>query len=91
MVKNLNYTLPYEKYFLYYAFVWDDCIVLWVNSAKHADDALVCESTLTFIKEMIEVTFEFVEDTGVLNQLSLHLGCYLLEKVELLDNHVEVK
>ena len=67
IVEHLHNTLSNEKHLLHVALVADHSFVLLEDTTEHVDDELVGEAALTFIEEMIERPFKFLEDSRVLN------------------------
>jgi len=79
-----------EIHFFNIASVTDDSLAWSIDSAVHTNDKLIGETSFTLLKEMIERFLEFLEDTSVLNQVSLHLWGDLLIELELFDDQVEI-
>ena len=79
-----------EIHFFDITFVTNDALSRCRNTAVHLNNELICEATLALLKEMIEGSLELFEDSGVLNQIGLHLWRDLLVELELLDNQIEI-
>ena len=90
VVVDLNESLSDEVHLLDVGFVGDDGLARCVDTAVHADDELVGESSLALLEEMVEGSFKLLEDSGVLNKISLHLWGDLLIELEFLDDEVEI-
>ena len=90
VVIDLDQALADEKHLFEVALVADHSLAWVLYPAEHVDDHLVSEAPLTLLEEVAERSFELLEDSGVLNQVSLHLWGYLLVKWKLLDHQVEV-
>ena len=79
-----------EVHFLNVALVGDDSLSWSVDSAVHVDDELVGKTSLTLIEEVVEGFLEFLEHSGVLDQVGLHLWGDLLVELEFFNNQVEI-
>ena len=79
-----------EIHLLDITLVADDCFSWGVDSTVHGDDKLVGESSLAFLEEMVEGSLELLEDSSVLDKVSLHLWGNLLVELELFDDQVEI-
>ena len=90
IIENLNDSLSDEIYLLNVTFVADYNSSGGVKSAEHVDDKFISESSLAFVKEMVERFLKFLENSGVLNQLCLHLWGDLLIERKLFNYQVEV-
>ena len=90
IVEDLNNALPDEEHLLDVALVADDDLVLLEDAAEHVDDEFVGEAALTLVEEVVEGALELLEDAGVLDEVSLHLGSDLLVEVEFLNDEVEI-
>lgn len=90
VVVDLDNTLSNEVHLLDVTLVADDSLAWGVKSAEHVDDKLIGESSLALIEEMVEGFFELLENSGVLNEFSLHLWSNLLVENEFLDDQVEI-
>ena len=90
IIVNLNETLSNEVHFLDITLVADNSLPWSVDSAVHSNNQLVSETSLTLLKEMVERSLELLEDSGILDQISLHLWNNLLVELELLNNQVEI-
>ena len=90
IVVDLNETLSDEIHLLDIALVTDDSLAWSVNSAVHCNNQFVGKTSLTLLEEMIERSLEFLEDSSVLDQVSLHLRSNLLIELELLNDQVEI-
>jgi len=90
VVVHFDETLADEVHFLHITLVADNTLSRRRNTTVHLNDKLVGEAALALLEEVIEGSLEFFEDSGVLNQISLHLGCDLLVELELLDDQVEI-
>lgn len=90
IVENFNDSLSDEINLLNVTFVADHHSSRGVQSAEHVNDELVGEASLAFIKEMIERLFKFLENSGILNELGLHLWSDLLVERELFNYQVEI-
>lgn len=90
VVVDLNETLSDEIHLLDIALVTDDSLAWSVNSAVHCNNQFVGKTSLTLLEEMIERSLEFLEDSSVLDQVSLHLRSNLLIELELLNDQVEI-
>ena len=87
---ELNNTLSDEEKLLNITLVADDSLSWSIDSAVHVNDELVGETSLALIEEMVERLLEFLEDSGVLNQVGLHLWCDLLIELEFFNDQVEI-
>lgn len=83
-------TLSDEEELLNIALVADDGLTWGVDSAVHVDDELVGKTSLTLIEEVVEGFLEFLEHSGVLDQVGLHLWGDLLVELEFFNNQVEI-
>jgi hypothetical protein len=90
VIKNFNDSLSNEINLLHVTFVADNNSSRGVKSAEHINDKLVGEAPFALIKEMIERLLEFLENSSILNKLSLHFWSNLLIERELFDNQVEI-
>jgi len=90
IVVNFYETLSDEIHFLNVGLVTDNSLAWSVNSAVHADNKLIGKTSLAFLEEMVEGSLELLEHSGILDEISLHLGGNLLVELELLDNQVEI-
>jgi len=90
IIVNLNETLSNEVHFLDITLVADNSLPWSVDSAVHSNNQFVSETSLTLLKEMVERSLELLEDSGILDQISLHLWSNLLVELELLNNQVEI-
>jgi len=90
IIVNLNETLSNEVHFLDITLVANNSFPWSVDSAVHSNNQLVSETSLTLLKEMVERSLELLEDSGILDQISLHLWSNLLVELELLNNQVEI-
>ena len=90
IIVNLNETLSNEVHFLDITLVADNSLPWSVDSAVHSNNQLVSETSLTLLKEIVERSLELLEDSGILDQISLHLWSNLLVELELLNNQVEI-
>jgi hypothetical protein len=90
IIINLNETLSNEVHFLDITLVADNSLPWSVDSAVHSNNQLVSKTSLTLLKEMVERSLELLEDSGILDQISLHLWSNLLVELELLNNQVEI-
>jgi len=90
IVEDFDKTLSNKVHLLNITLVTDNSFTWSVNSAVHVDDQLIGESSLALLKEVVEGSLEFLEDSGVLDKISLHLWCDLLVELELLDNQIEI-
>jgi hypothetical protein len=90
IIVNLNETLSNEVHFLDITLVANNSLPWSVDSAVHSNNQLVSETSLTLLKEMVERSLELLEDSGILDQISLHLWSNLLVELELLNNQVEI-
>ena len=79
-----------EVHLLDIALVADDTFAGCRDATIHLDDKLICEASFALLKEMIERSLKLLEDASVLNKISLHFGCDLLVKLELLNDEVEI-
>lgn len=86
----MNEALSDEVNLLGVRLVVDDDFSWSEDSAKQVDDHLVRETSLAFFKEVVEGPLKFLEDSCVLDELSLHLRSDLLIERELFDDQVEV-
>jgi len=83
-------TLSDEEELLDVALVADDSLAGSIDSAVHVDDELVGEASLALIEKVVEGLFEFLEHSGILNQVSLHLWRDLLIELEFFNDQVEI-
>ena len=83
-------TLSDEEELLDVALVADDSLAGSVDSAVHVDNELVGETSLALIEKVVERLFEFLEHSGILNQVSLHLWRDLLIELEFFNDQVEI-
>ena len=83
-------TLSDEEELLDVALVADDSLAGSIDSAVHVDDELVGEAPLALIEKVVEGLFEFLEHSGILNQVSLHLWRDLLIELEFFNDQVEI-
>lgn len=90
VVENFNQTLSDEVHFLHIALVGDDNFARRVDSAVHSNDQLISEASLAFFEEVVEGSFEFLKDSSVLDEVSLHFWGDLLIELELFNNQVEI-
>ena len=90
IVVNLDKPLPDEIHFLHIALETNDGLSWGIDSAVHSNDELIGESSLTFFEEMIEASLKFFENSGVLDEISLHFWSDLLIELELFNNQVEI-
>ena len=90
VVIHLNNTLSNEVHFLDIALVTDDSLAWGIESAEHVNDQLVGKTSLALIEEMVERFFEFLENSRVLDEFSLHLWGNLLIENKLLNDQVEI-
>jgi len=90
IVENFNQTLSNEIHFFNVTSITNNCLAWSIDSAIHTDDKLIGKSSFALFEEMVEGLFEFFEDSGVLNQVSLHLWGDLLIELELFNNQVEI-
>lgn len=90
VVEDLDVTLLDEVHFLHIGLVTDDTHSMHVESAKHVDYQIIGKASLAFFKEVTECLLKLLESPGTLDQLRLHFWSYLLVKLELLDDKVEV-
>lgn len=90
IVVNFNQTLSDEIHLLHIGFVADNSLARGVNSAVHADDQLVRETSFALLEEMVERSLELFKDSRILDKISLHLGGDLLIELELLNDQVEI-
>ena len=90
VIKYLDNTLSDKVHLLNWRLVTNNCPILLKNAAEHINDELVYKAALTVIEEVVEGSLELLEDLGVLNQVGLHFGGYLLIEGELLDDEIEV-
>lgn len=90
VVVDLDNSLSDEIHFLDITLVTDDGLTWGVESAEHVDDELVSETSLAFIEEVVERLLELLENSRVLDKLSLHLGGDLLVENKLFNNQVEI-
>lgn len=67
VVINLDESLSDEVHLLDIGFVRNDSLTRCVNSAIHTNNKLIGESSLALLKEMVERSLKFFEDSGVLN------------------------
>jgi hypothetical protein len=91
VVVNLDQTLTDEEHLFDVGLVTNDGFAGVLDAAEHVDDHLVGKASLALLEEVVEGPFELLEDTGVLDEVSLHLGSDLLVEGELFDDQVEVK
>ena len=61
IVENLNKALSDKEHFLNLALVRDHDLAWDVDPAKHVDDQLVGEASLTLFKEMVESFLKILE------------------------------
>ena len=90
VVENLDESLSDEIHLLDITLVADDSLAWGVDSAVHVDDQLICETSLALLKEVIERSLELLENSCILNQVSLHLWGDLLVELKLLNDQVEI-
>jgi hypothetical protein len=90
VIIDLNNTLPDEIHFLDVTLIADDSLAWGVKSAEHVDDQLIGESSLTFIKEVVERLLKLLENSSVLDKFSLHFWSNLLIENELFNYQVEI-
>jgi hypothetical protein len=90
IVENFNQTLSNEIHFFNVTSITNNSLAWSIDSAIHTDDKLIGKSSFALFEEMVEGLFEFFEDSGVLNQVSLHLWGDLLIELELFNNQVEI-
>lgn len=90
VVVDLDNSLSDEIHFLDITLVTDDGLTWGVESAEHVDDELVSETSLAFIEEVVERLLELLENSRVLDKLSLHFGGDLLVENKLFNNQVEI-
>ena len=90
-VEDLNDTLSDEIHLLDITLVADDSLTWCVQPAVHAYNQFIGETSLTFIKEMVESFLKLSEYSGTLNQVSLHFWCHLLVELEFFNNQVEIE
>jgi hypothetical protein len=83
-------TLSDEEELLNIALVADDSLAGSIDSAVHVDNELVGEASLALIEKVVEGLFEFLEHSGILNQVSLHLWRDLLIELEFFNDQVEI-
>jgi len=83
-------TLSDEEELLDVALVADDSLAGSIDSAVHVDNELVGEASLALIEKVVEGLFEFLEHSGILNQVSLHLWRDLLIELEFFNDQVEI-
>ena len=86
VVVDLDDTLSDEVHLLDIALVTNDSLSWGVESAEHVDDKLIGESSLALIEEVVERFLEFLENSSVLDKLSLHLWSNLLVEHELFND-----
>ena len=79
-----------EEELLDVALVADDSLAGSIDSAVHVDNELVGEASLALIEKVVEGLFEFLEHSGILNQVSLHLWRDLLIELEFFNDQVEI-
>jgi hypothetical protein len=90
IVENFNQSLSNEIHFFNVTSITNNSLAWSIDSAIHTDDKLIGKSSFALFEEMVEGLFEFFEDSGVLNQVSLHLWGDLLIELELFNNQVEI-
>jgi len=90
VVEDFNETLSNKVHLLDVALVGDYHFAGSVDSAVHCDDEFIREASLAFFEEVVERSFEFFENSGVLNKVSLHLWGDLLIKLEFFDDKIEI-
>jgi hypothetical protein len=78
VVVNLHQTLTDEEHLFDVGLVTNDGFAGVLDAAEHIDDHLVGKASLALLEEVVEGPFELLEDTGVLDEVSLHLGSDLL-------------
>jgi hypothetical protein len=86
VVVDFYETLSDKVHLLNITFVADNALSWRGDPAIHLDNEFVSESTLTLLEEVVERSLKFFEDSGVLDQVSLHLWRNLLVELELLDD-----
>ena len=86
VIENLDESLSDEVHLFDVTLVADDSLAWGVDSAVHVDDQLICETSLALLKEVIEGSLELLEDSSILNQISLHFWSDLLVELELLND-----
>ena len=72
------------------ALVTDDSFSRLVDPTVQVDNQLVNEPSLAFFKEVTKAFLELLELRCLHDELSLHLGCDLLEELELLNYQVVI-
>jgi hypothetical protein len=82
--------LPNEEHLLDVALVANNWPVLLEDTTEHVDDKFVGEATFALVKEVVERSLEFLEDSRVLDEVRLHFWRDLLVEIELFDYQVEV-
>ena len=65
IIEDFDQPLPYKIQLLNITFITDDSLAWSINSTIEINDELIDESSLTFFKEMFELSFELVEDFSV--------------------------
>lgn len=90
VIIHFNEALPDEVHFFDITLVTNDAFAGGGDTAVHLDDELIGEASLALLEEVVEGSLEFFEDTGVLDQVRLHLRGNLLIELELFDNQVEI-
>ena len=90
VIEYLDKSLSDEVHFLHISLVTDNDSSWSKDSAQQVNDQLVCEASLTLLEEMVERLLEFLESSGTLDELSLHLWSQVLVKLELFDHQVEI-
>ena len=90
IVEHLDEPLSDEPHFLHVGSVWNDDSTGVLDSTEHVDDHLIGKAALALLEEMLEGSLELLEDSGVLDKVSLHLWSDLLEEGELFNNKVEI-
>jgi hypothetical protein len=79
-----------KVHLLHIALVRDDDLAGSVDSAVHCDDKLIGETSLAFLEEVVEGSFELFEHPGVLNEIGLHFWGNLLIELELFNDKVKI-
>lgn len=90
IIMDFNYSLSDEIKFFKMTFVaLNNCVCL-LESAEKINDNFISESSLAFIKEMLEVLFKFIEYLGFFDKSCLHFWSELLVEWELLNDKIEI-